>query len=179
MKKTKIALCGTHGTGKTTIVDSVYGLMLLETNTQITRINEVYQIINKSINKNDGTVWQNCENITLATYHLQLALEKDKQQIIADRTPLDCFVYHNAEYTTDYFKLAKQKAYRYCQSYDKIYLIEPSDRLITNNGFRNTSKDDQLAMHEKFLLAFDGIKNVVVVDQEKQEEIVDEICNYF
>jgi predicted ATPase len=179
MKKTKIALCGTHGTGKTTIVDSVYGLMLLEKNTQITRINEVYQIINKSTNQNNSTVWQDCENITLATYHLQLALEKNKQQIIADRTPLDCFIYHNAEYTTNYFHSAKMEAYRYCQSYDKIYLIEPSDRLITNDGFRNTSKDDQMAMHEKFLLAFNGMKNVVVVNQEKQEEVVNEICNLF
>jgi predicted ATPase len=179
MKKTSIALCGTHGTGKTTIVDSVYGLILLETNTQITRINEVYQIINKSTNQNNGMVWQDCENITLATYHLQLALEKDKQQIIADRTPLDCFVYHNAEHTTDYFELAKIEAYRYCQSYDKIYLIEPSDRLITNDGFRNTSKDDQLAMHEKFLFAFKDMHNVVIVNQEKQEEIVNEICNFF
>ncbi len=179
MKKTSIALCGTHGTGKTTIVDSVYGLILLETNTQITRINEVYQIINKSTNQNNGMVWQDCENITLATYHLQLALEKDKQRIIADRTPLDCFVYHNAEYTSDMFDSMKMRAYQYCLNYDKIYLIEPSDRLITNDGFRNTSKDDQLAMHEKFLLAFKDMHNVVIVNQEKQEEIVDEICNFF
>jgi GTPase SAR1 family protein len=134
------------------------------------------------------------EEITLATYAKQLYLENlytlQGKNILCDRSVLDCFVYYNyfnkdiiTLQPEDYipvFPYANIVATNYTQStYSKIYLIEPSDREIESDGFRLTDKKQQLEIHKLFLEYFKDFENVIIVNQEKQDEIVEMIVNDF
>ena len=177
----KIGITGTHGTGKSTIVNNVYGLSFLETNSNVVKIDEVYRDICTSINKTDGIKPQESELLTLTTYYKQMELEyiaeMNNKSLICDRTPLDCFVYGNVFSPNFKYAMHMTVARAHCDSYDKIYLIEPSDRPITVDGFRNTSKKDQMTIHKLFLKEFAHKKNVIIVNQEKQDSIIEEIIN--
>ena len=181
----KICILGTHGTGKTTIVNTVYNKIindpLILTN-NIAKIDEIYGEVCKSIGQKSGATFQTQTDITFATYYKQMATEIiysiNKQDYVCDRSPLDCFVYQNIGGDCQYAFL-KILAYNHCMQYDKIYLIEPSERAIEDNGFRNTSKADQLAIHNLFLKEVDRLNNVVIVNQEQQNEVIEEIINLF
>jgi thymidylate kinase len=148
------------------------------------------------------------EEITLATYAKQLYLEnlytaQGIDNILCDRSVLDTFVYYDyfnrkisysafncAGIYKDYYTyqtntnpsyfIARKQALNFVKhSYSKVYLIEPSDREIENDDFRMTDKKEQLEIHKLFLKYFKDFNNVVVVDQEKQDDIVEMICNDF
>ena len=65
--------------------------------------------------------------------------------------------------------------------YFKIYLIEPSDREIENDGFRLTDKKQQLEVHKLFLEYFKHLDNVEIINQEEayKEGFVNKIVNEF
>jgi GTPase SAR1 family protein len=143
------------------------------------------------------------EEITLATYAKQLYLENlytvQGQNILCDRSVLDTFVYYNYFRGCCYYDnfsikediintdIICKRSYKTLQfacgyiekNYSKIYLIEPSDREIESDGFRMTDKKQQLEIHRLFLEYFKDFDNVVIVDQEKQDDIVEMICNDF
>jgi hypothetical protein len=146
------------------------------------------------------------EKITLATYAKQLYLENlytaMGSNILCDRSVLDTFVYYDyfsgrvnfkdsslcRDYIGSILKYHKHSNYydygiatKYIKTYSKIYLIEPSDREIENDDFRMTDKEEQLEIHKLFLEYFKDkdFKNVVIVDQEKQDDIVKMVCNDF
>lgn len=182
----KICILGTHGTGKTTIVNTVYDKIIndpLFLTNDIAKIGEIYSEVNKSIGKTSGAVFQTEQEITLATYYKQMAIEYiyniNKQDYICDRSPLDCFIYANLFSQPCDYAFLHRLAYNHCMQYDKIYLIEPSDRPIEDNGYRNTSKADQLAIHKLFLQEIGCLKNVAIVNQDKQNEVIEEIINLF
>jgi hypothetical protein len=125
------------------------------------------------------------------------------KNILCDRSVLDTFVYYNyfnkialeIEDIIDQniiFELGNfyndlydknpiyasllTNSFEYITTYSKIYLIEPSDREIENDGFRMTDKKQQLEIHKLFLEYFE---NVVIVNQEEQDKIVEMIVNDF
>ncbi len=146
------------------------------------------------------------EEVTLATYGRQLYLENlytaIGSSILCDRSVLDTFIYY--DYFTkpktnpiiEYFGELKWatlnnttaikpyicmflSAVNFSSSYDKIYLIEPSDRKIESDGFRLTDKKQQLEIHDLFIKHFQAFENVIIINQEDQDNIVDMIVNDF
>lgn len=145
------------------------------------------------------------EEITLATYAKQLYLENlytvQGKNILCDRSVLDTFVYY--DYFNKAFLLIEDDIYKnsdegYIQgleivdyaslakhytkeSYSKIYLIEPSDREIEDDGFRLADKKQQLEIHQLFLEYFKGFNNVEIIHQENahKEEFIEKVVNEF
>jgi len=139
------------------------------------------------------------EEITLATYAKQLYLENlytaQGKNILCDRSVLDTFIYcdyfnkqefgdvcegyfvADLNYSDSVLLVAK----RHIEIYSKIYLIEPSDREIENDGFRLTDKKQQLEVHKLFLEYFKNLDNVEIVNQENahKEEFVDKVVSEF
>lgn len=174
------------------------------------KINELYniQLIPEQFRelvKDIPNFKRQTEEITLATYAKQLYLENlyiaQGKNILCDRSVLDTFVYYdyfNKAFIlidddiyknsdegyiqgleiVDYASLAKHYAK---EAYSKIYLIEPSDREIEDDGFRMTDKKQQLEVHKLFLEYFKDLDNVEIVNQEDahKEEFIDKVVNEF
>lgn len=160
-----IAITGTHGVGKTTIMQKV------KSRKDIITIDEQFRILQKQIGFTKQT-----NEITNLVMLCQLHLENlfANKNTLADRTIFDTWIYH------DYFNKTKTKLDKsLIKRYDKIYLIMPSNRPIFNDGFRLTNKKEQNEIHKRFEAFFEGFDNVVIINQEEQEEIVKMILKDF
>lgn len=177
--KTRIALVGSHGVGKTTIMKKVQ--TKLQNKTNIVYINEVFRDVFAEAQLNP-IIKKAREDLTLAVYAKQLYLESiakyNHNCLLIDRSVYDAFIYNDTIKGSTYYNLSKKQAKDYLKTYTKVYLIEPSDREIENDGFRfDTSKENQLAIHTRFLSDVQNIDNLVIVNQEDQNKIVNEIVN--
>ena len=193
----KIAICGAHGTGKTQIYEKVINHCLSEDRSDynvfsrgtLAVIPEQFREVIKDI----PNFTKQTEETTLATYAKQLYLENlytaQGKNILCDRSVIDTFVYYdyfnngNMTFRNSFLKFENsflKQAYINTKMdfYSKIYLIEPSNREIENDGFRMTDKKQQLEIHKLFLKYFEGFDNVEIVNQEKQSEIVEMIISY-
>lgn len=174
------------------------------------KINELYniQLIPEQFRelvKDIPNFKRQTEEITLATYAKQLYLENlytaQGKNILCDRSILDTFVYydyfegfsfrnsvlcskyigsiHKYRKTSNYYNLGI--ATEYTKTYSKIYLIEPSDREIEDDGFRMTDKKQQLEVHQLFLEYFKHLDNVEIVNQEDahKEEFINKVVSKF
>ena len=161
------------------------------------KINELYniQLIPEQFREVVKDIYKfekQTEDITLATYGKQLYLENlytaQGKNILCDRSVLDTFVYY------DYFNPDKRliekslwfdrllpSVHDYIDSYSKIYLIEPSNRLIEDDGFRLTDKKQQLEVHKLFLECFKNLDNVEIINQEDahKEEFINKVVSEF
>ena len=166
--------------------------------TNLKIIPEQFREVVKDLNLPKSDTLKQTEEITLATYAKQLYLENLYQaqgkNILCDRSVLDNFNYYmyflfksgeNEFFVDDlshemrniYYSIVKGSIF----SYDKIYLIEPSDREIENDGFRLTDKKHQLEIHQLFLEYFKDFSNVEIVNQEDahKEEFIKKVANEF
>ena len=196
--KEKIAICGTHGVGKSKICRTIYAKYKVSVNIddfeKLEFIPEQFREVVKDIYKFE----KQTEEITLATYAKPLYLENlytaQGKNILCDRSVLDTFVYFLFNGYIEYknnnkhvnamklggmfgfnFRDAKASdlllehysiAIKQIKTYSKIYLIEPSDREIENDGFRMTDKEKQLEIHKLFLEYFKDFPNVEIINQE-------------
>jgi hypothetical protein len=83
---------------------------------------------------------------------------------------------------THQYNLARKCAKKYSRKfYSKIYLIEPSDREIENDGFRLTDKKQQLEIHKVFLEYFKDFDNLEIINQEEanKEEFINKVVSEF
>ena len=169
-------------------------------------LNEQFREVVKDLNlPKDITHFQQTEEITLATYAKQLYLENlyitQGKNILCDRSVLDTFVYYDyfegfsfrnsdlcSKYIGSIHKYRKTSNYydlgiatEYTKTYSKIYLIEPSDRLIEDDGFRLTSKIQQQEIHQLFLAYFKDFENVEIINQEDafKEEFINKVVSEF
>lgn len=205
----KIAIVGVHGTGKSKICEKVYDSFTKDfiNEKQFTEFEGKFELIPEQFRKvvkdlmlcNSVTLKQT-EEITLATYGKQLYLENlytaQGKNILCDRSVLDVFIYakyfnnhnyydkdgyNNYKFMPLYYSHMLDSAYAYLNSYSKIYLIEPSDREIENDGFRMTDKKQQFEIHQLFLKYFKDFDNIEIVNQEEahKEEFVEKVVNEF
>lgn len=219
----KIALVGTHGTGKSTICKKIHKACYIDYSIDIMSIPEQFREIVKDIDSSQDDI-NNSENITFATYAKQSYLENlytaQGKNILCDRSVLDTFVYY--DYFSDYvhnhnktqyddannifdcigrifctndictaedvinrsigfFESCVLAACENVKNYSKIYLIEPSNREIENDGFRMIDKKEQLKVHELFLEYFRNFDNVEIINQEDahKEEFINKVVNEF
>lgn len=163
-------------------------------------ISEQFREVVKNIYKFE----KQTEDITLATYAKQLYLENlytaQGKNILCDRSILDTFIYFRylqnqiktEEIDLSYFSWEEMGMCNlsYCENsaiyqigatYSKIYLIEPSDREIEDDGFRLTDKKQQLEIHKLFLEYFKDFNNVEIVNQEdvNKKEFIEIVANEF
>lgn len=161
-------------------------------------INEQFREVVKDI----PNFTKQTEEITLATYAKQLYLENlyiaQGKNILCDRSVLDTFVYydyfnnidlrsqavydiHEIPYNYNSLSLSIVNALKLIKSYSKIYLIEPSDREIKDDGFRLIDKKQQQEIHQLFLEYFKNFDNVEIVNQEEahKEEFINKVVSEF
>lgn len=179
----RIAIVGSHGVGKTTIVNKV-NKVLHNMNYNIVAINEVFRDVYYDAQNKNTYVRKQAEDLTLSVYAKQLYLESlakhNQQNILTDRSVFDVFIYNNIKIGTKHYNLAKKQAREYLNTYTKIYLIEPSSRTIEDDGFRfDTSKENQQEIHKRFIEEFKDMKNVIIINQESQQEIIAMIIKDF
>lgn len=188
----KLALVGVHGTGKSTICknafNKVYCNKMMEAG-----IDFPFEIIPeqfREVVENTPNFTKQTEEITIATYAKQLYLENlyiaQGKNILCDRSVLDTFVYYNyfnnLNQLTIVAALCAMQAIKHTiNTYSKIYLIEPSNREIENDGFRMTDKKQQLEVHKLFLEYFKDFPNVEIVNQEEahKEEFINKVVSEF
>jgi GTPase SAR1 family protein len=201
MNTVKIAIVGAHGVGKSTICKKVYKKLYIDNNKEIIIIPEQFREVVKDV----SNFTKQTKEITSATYAKQSYLEnlytaQGVDNILCDRSVLDTFIYFRYfqnqiktdEIDLSYFSweemgmpdiayLEEIAKYQMRYTYSKVYLIEPSDREIENDDFRMTDKKEQLEIHKLFLEYFKDkdFNNVVIVNQEKQDDIVKMVCNDF
>lgn len=161
----KIAIIGTHGTGKTTLAyrlcaeakKRAYNAVIL---------NETARSCPFPINQGsslDGFLWMTGTQIAKE----QAAKAHKSDYIVCDRSVLDhvCYVPYdlaNGE-IYDYFKLALGT---WMTTYDKIFWVHPTGEAIIPDGIRATDMNYQMKIHERFREIFDNIpilKNIKVV----------------
>jgi nicotinamide riboside kinase len=171
----KIAIIGAHGTGKTTILKGIQ--KQLNNRQDIQYIDEVFRKVFKRASYTHRT-----EHLTLATYAQQLAEEElalhNKKHVIVDRSVFDAFIY--GEGTSGFYKDIKKQAKTYLKTYDYIILIEPSERIVANDGFRfDVSKAEQKRIHNLFLQELKDINHnrLIIVNQEQQKDVIKWIVN--
>lgn len=193
----KICISGVHGVGKSRICREVQLKILTHNDKiiqkavdgnskecdifEIKYISEQFREVVKDLITSNSTGINQTEEITLATYAKQLYLENlytaQGKNILCDRSVLDSFAYY--DYFNKIYEVTKVIDFEYIhrmffyakkytkETYSKIYLIEPSDREIENDGFRLTDKKQQLEIHELFLEYFEDFPNVEIINQEE------------
>lgn len=197
MKNKKICLVGAHGTGKSTICKKIHKVCYVDYSINVMLIPEQFREVVKDI----PNFKRQTKEITSATYGIQLYFENlyaiQGKRILCDRSVLDTFVYYDyfnkiglmqelndcIKNARDYDELIStfQGALYRMYTYSKIYLIEPSDREIENDGFRLTDKKQQLEVHKLFLECFKHLDNVEIVNQEEahKEEFINKVVSKF
>lgn len=168
MKVFKVAFSGTHCTGKSKIVQ-----LLAENLPNCSVIDEVFRESWARIESLGLEKLKQSENLTLHTFHSQILKEIEthsKHQILlADRTAFDCFVYHRVlnKGTVESlsFKQTRKLALAHLENYDKIFISEPFDEEIEDDGFRHKDKAFQILIYRYFLRAYKNRENVVFFDK--------------
>lgn len=213
----KIAICGVHGTGKSTICTKIQKKIQKQNdiiiqnaadnkskNCNIIEFRSIpeqfREVVNHILYAKD--MIKQTEEITLATYAKQLYLENlytaQGKNILCDRSVLDTFVYYDyfnpkvrapfnlaglvyEENKSPNYSILEDHSIYYIKSYSKIYLIEPSDREIEDDGFRLIDKKQQLEIHKLFLEYFKNLDNVEIINQEEahEEGFVDKVVSKF
>jgi nicotinamide riboside kinase len=183
----KIAIIGTHGTGKTTTVNAVYN-NLKNQGKSIDIVRESFRETMKAFDINkDGQTEQSIAQLYHSSFSgiAEERLKSTFNNIICDRTPFDSCVY------TTYYKNCEgeelEKVKRFLADYvinfyDYIFLINPSDRPLTEDGVRLTDKKQQLEVHDVFtrmLKEYDIANRVMLIYQEDQLKNIERITKLF
>ncbi len=199
----KIAICGVHGIGKTKIYQQVQEKTL---NNNIAFIPEQFREVIKNVPKLTQQTEEITLATYAKQLYLENLYIAQGKNILCDRGALDTFVYYDyfnkenskrkifddifyvganpmdnypEEIIVNQLLASFVSAYSTVSNYSKIYLIEPSDRAIEGDNFRMTDKKEQLEIHKLFLKDFKDFNNVIIVNQEKQDEVVKMIVNDF
>lgn len=201
----KIAIAGTHGVGKTTTVNEVYNQVskkkkifkINETYREVIQMQKEYQVEQKGLEQVQDEYWTTLSfNIHINQFNVYKKLCKDNNtecNIISDRSFFDSFVYYSCYCKKDGNKYSEtfhsflMTAKTACREFDYIFLIEPSDRLIEDDGIRCLNKQNQKNLHKRFIKLMatkDGMKkhnldNVIIVKQENQQETIERIVNLY
>jgi len=131
----KIALIGTHGTGKTTMTyDLIANLKKEGYNSDL--LQEVARSCPLPIN--ESTTKEAQEWIIYSQYIKELELEKPNQILICDRSIIDGYVYYRNKFgrNSTLEKFVKEKS----KTYKEIFRVPMREELLKDDGFRSTNK---------------------------------------
>jgi nicotinamide riboside kinase len=166
----KIAVIGTHGVGKTTLVH-IIAAHLLKQGKSTCVVDEVVRDCPFPINERstvDGGYWIVTEQISR-----ELTAEAKKYEfIVCDRSAIDPVMYLNAHDFKQHYCDLKDFAMKWMQTYDLIIYVKPMDNSkIMGDGFRDTNKRFQEKVDDEFNLCIDSLflsylkMNIYKIDQ--------------
>lgn len=170
----KIAVIGTHGVGKTTLCTTMaeYAKGLGKS---VECISEVARECPYPIN--DGMCYKAAEWITMTQVLRERAAErKSPDLIICDRSFFDPMVYLDMakkiyeEGEVHLHRGLRAFAQNFLFDYDRIYFVQPSQRPIDSDGFRDTNKVFQSKIHSWFSEELDDLINDYQIAMEETGE---------
>ena len=164
-ERQKIAFTGTHGVGKSTIIDN-----LAEKSWCVT-MPECYRLTANLFGLLcNGDTKKQCYDTTLHCFYLQMQKEIEatklhNEHIICDRTVLDCFLYLDAgnNFQRINYKLhndCRKMAIEHIKTYDIIYFIEYEGYPLQDDGFRNIDTENQKLINQYLWDNFKKFPNV-------------------
>lgn len=142
----KIALIGTHGTGKSTLVYKLAAqLKEMEIDTEALR--EIARLCPLPINEN--TTKKSQEWIIYNQYIKEIEEQANNTDVlICDRSVLDGYVYYYNQIGEN--KIIENFIKEKIQTYDQIWKVPIYFSKLKNDGFRSTNKDFQKSIDETF-----------------------------
>lgn len=170
---TKIALIGTHGTGKSTIVyDLVNRLKKQKINAE--PLKEVARDCPFPINEQATKEAQ--EWIIFQQYLEELKEEKRTDMVVCDRSVLDGYVYYYKMFGKSELleKFVKEKI----KEYDQIWKVPIEFSKLNPDGIRSTDKEFQTEIDEKF----DALLNSLGIEYKEfkgEDNLYENILNAF
>lgn len=196
----KVAITGTHGAYKTSIVNSLFDA-LHGVGKKAKIVNEVHRITSESIAPGVKIFMQKCEH-TVSTSTLQRAMEHylvaesikagEKLNLISDRTPLDTFLYFDGDIMSqsDEFISCYKAAVNYTRdNYDRIYIVNADQGLGIegDDSFRDDNKKEQMRINEIFIKKFteefprtiNVVNQVDIHGKEKFDNFIARLINLF
>jgi thymidylate kinase len=145
----KIAVIGSHGTGKTTF-SYMLGTYYKHLGKNVEVISEV--IRNSPFAYNNETT----EETVLWAYHAQIiaelnAVAKKFDTIVCDRAAYDCIAYADFwNIDSEQINQARMGAIEWFKTYDKLYFVIP-DIDLKGDGVRSLDINFQLGVNEQYM----------------------------
>ena len=161
----KIAIVGTHGTGKTTLAYKICA-EAKEKGMNATIINEVARSCPFPLNESsslDGCIWMVSEQIKREMD----AIAQKTDIIVCDRSVLDMIAYvpYEAAYG-EIYEYLKMFCMKWFKTYDNVFWVHPTGETIEPDGIRATDVEFQKKIHISFqhtLSYLLGLKSVKTV----------------
>ncbi|MBI4116505.1 ATP-binding protein [Candidatus Pacearchaeota archaeon] len=134
----KIAFIGTHGTGKTTLVNEIV-FNLKKRGVNALAFEEIARSCPLPINENavrETQLWIIARQIST-----EIEKERNYELVVCDRSILDTYCYH------EYF-FGREKSWElliqsYMKSYDKLIFVPIKNGFLNEDGVRSTNKNFQ------------------------------------
>lgn len=171
----KIAIIGTHSTGKTTL-----SYILASEQKKLGKSVKIIQEVARSCPYplNEGMTRECC----LWIYHEHVKKELEAIQkfdtVICDRSAIDSFMYAKVkkcfEFTDLYMHHCYQGAITWMNTYDEIIWVRPNSKNPTPDGIRSTDKEFQMDVDHEFK------KNQLIFDHMKIKILnIDDVFSMF
>lgn len=141
----KIALIGTHGTGKTTIAHDLVA-QLKKQNVNAGFLGEIARQCPFPINKN--TTKESQEWIIYNQYIKELELQRKYEILVCDRSILDGYVYYYNKFRKN--KLLENFVKENSKKYDLMFKVPIKENYLKEDGVRETDKKFQINIDKKF-----------------------------
>ena len=186
-KMKRIAIFGTHGSAKTTLVYKLAAYFKMK-NKNVTVIHEAARQSPFPINTD--VVYQTTLFVVTRQINKELQAEAEGFEIsISDRTPSDAFIYLNdRERDNVLTKNLETFCLHWLKQYDVLVYLEPTERYIpTDDGIRAVSRAYQLKIRDDFRELIKEMKNVIgdnhfinaessdIFDEEKCDNLLNKI----
>jgi nicotinamide riboside kinase len=171
----KIAIIGTHGTGKTTLAYHI-AAEAKSRGFNARLINECARDCPFPLNEKfdlKGAQW-----IVATQIQKELQAEASKANfIVCDRSAIDPVMYLKHSSTKDlnicnelYHHQSYECLYEFCNrwmiTYDRIFFVIPTENKIVDDGVRSTDANFQKSIHELFFSYSDKISMNIVYDHQ-------------
>lgn len=177
----KVAICGAHSQGKTTLVNALKERTLLSSKLKFSYRTNLTRDLSKILPINEGA--SNASQYLVMARHLEYALAPGRW--ILDRGALDGIAYSHYFYNNGQVDKvimeAIEKVYELCiPHYDKIFYIAP-ELPLAEDGQRSTKKEffDGVVEQFNFYTNHFSISNKVILIsgtvEERVNKVIDEI----
>lgn len=169
----KIALIGTHGTGKSTIVyDIVNRLKRNEINAE--PLKEVARKCPLPINENTSKKAQ--EWVIYKQYVEEIEEEQDSEILVCDRSIFDGYAYYHKKFGTN--ELLEHFIKEKIKEYEEVWRVPISFSKLKDDGFRSINKEFQENIDKKF----DELTSKLGIEYKEfksEEEVFERIIKEF
>ncbi len=181
----KVAICGAHSQGKTTLVNALKGDILLSSNLNFSYRTNLTRDLSKLLPINEQG--DNASQYLVMARHLEYALTPGRW--ILDRGAIDGIAYSHYFYdkgTVDKTVFdALEKIYELCiPHYDKIFYIAP-ELPLRDDGQRSVNADffngvaEQFNFYTKHFSVSDRVIFISGTVEERAKKVIDEIKKDF